>query len=87
LNYTGWATMPPPLGNRMPSRAAVGPPRLHFVRRNHVDDSEWHARHRTKVVASVIPASGEYEVPAPVEPDTCIDDSAVLRRALGETPS
>jgi hypothetical protein len=24
---------------------------------------------------------------APVEPDACIDDSTVLRRALGETPS
>ena len=33
------------------------------------------------------PASGEYVVRAPIEPDTCIDDSAVLRRALGETPS
>jgi hypothetical protein len=33
------------------------------------------------------PARGECEVRAPVEPDMCIDDSAVLRRALGETPS
>jgi hypothetical protein len=31
--------------------------------------------------------SCEHEVLAPVEPDACIDDSAVLRRALGETPS
>jgi len=29
---------------------------------------------------------GEYEVPALVEPDTWIVDSAVLRRAPGETP-
>jgi hypothetical protein len=33
------------------------------------------------------PISSLYEVRAPVEPDTRIDDRAVLRRALGETPS
>jgi len=33
------------------------------------------------------PAIGEYEVPAPVEPDTCIDASAALMPTPGEMPA
>ena len=32
-------------------------------------------------------AAGEYEVPAPVEPDTCIDASAALMPTPGEMPA
>jgi hypothetical protein len=31
-------------------------------------------------------AFGEWEVPAPIEPDTCIDASAALMPRPGETP-
>jgi len=34
-----------------------------------------------------MPALGEYEVPAPVEPDTCIDASAALMPTPGEMPA